>query len=290
MKKSLSRRDFLRVLKKLVLSFFAVVGGTYYYGAFIEPDSIEVVNIDIPLPRLPKNFSGYRIVQISDIHIGGWMNRERLSVVVRLVKEQKPDLILMTGDYVLGHSWSAELDQAAIDFASEMSLLTAEYTVIGVMGNHDHWTDPFKVRKMLSQCSVIELRNDVYPIERDGAHLYIAGVDDVYVGKQNLGQVVSQLPGDGAAILLAHEPDFVKETASYGKFDLQLSGHSHGGQVVLPFFGPPVLPHLGMNYPSGLYWVGSMWQYTNRGVGMTSPFVRLNCPPEITVITLRNMD
>jgi predicted MPP superfamily phosphohydrolase len=97
------------------------------------------------------------------------------------------------------------------------------------------------------------------------------------------------LPAEGCAILLAHEPDCADDSAATGRFDLQISGHSHGGQVSLPLIGPPVLPYLAQKYPSGLYQVGQMFQYTNRGVGMTPPYVRLNCRPEITVFTLESV-
>ena len=101
-----------------------------------------------------------------------------------------------------------------------------------------------------------------------------------------LNDVIEELKDESAAILLAHEPDFADLSSKTGRFDLQLSGHSHGGQVVVPFYGPLVLPYLGQKYPSGLYQVGEMLQYTNRGVGMIEPAVRFNCPPEITVFHL----
>jgi uncharacterized protein len=103
-----------------------------------------------------------------------------------------------------------------------------------------------------------------------------------------LDAVLDQLHDNSAAILLAHEPDFADLSAESNRFDLQVSGHSHGGQIVLPLYGPPILPHLGRKYPSGLYQVGNMLQYTNRGVGMARLPVRFNCPPEITIFTLKS--
>jgi hypothetical protein len=116
--------------------------------------------------------------------------------------------------------------------------------------------------------------------------LHIAGVDDVWEEHARLDMVLEQLPADGAAILLAHEPDFADESAATGRFDLQLSGHSHGGQVIYPFGGPPILPTYAKKYPVGRYQVSGMIQYTNRGLGMIPPHVRFNCRPEITVFTL----
>ena len=101
-----------------------------------------------------------------------------------------------------------------------------------------------------------------------------------------LDQVLDKLTDDSPAILLAHEPDFADISSKTGRFAMQVSGHSHGGQVIVPFHGPLVLPYLGQKYPKGLYRLGQMVQYTNRGVGMIYPYVRFNCPPEITLFVL----
>jgi len=248
MKTKLSRRDFLRILKTIFLSMLSLGSAPLIYGIFGEPAWLDIEQVEILLPRLPKSFSGLRVIQISDIHIGGWMNRERLSDVIQLVKSQNPDLILMTGDYVIGHSWTRNLDDAAQDFVEEVSKLTADYLVLGVLGNHDHWTNAEMVRAMLSSCGVVELNNVVYSLRRGDEFLHIAGVDDVQEKKSRLDNVCELLPEGGGAILLAHEPDFADTSAQKDRFDLQLSGHSHGGQVVIPFYGPIVLPHLGHKY------------------------------------------
>ncbi len=285
MSSNISRRDFLRILKRFGAATFTTVAASYY-GYSFEPEWLDVTQVEIPLARLPKSFDGFRIVQISDIHIGGWMNRKRLAKVLELVRQQTPDLVVITGDFVIGHSWSAALDFAAEDFISEILMLTAEYEVLAVMGNHDHWADVTRVRDMFSRCGIRELMNDIYMLVRNGESLCFAGVDDVSEGKDNLTAFYGRLPLNSDSILLAHEPDFADTVSSTMRFGLQLSGHSHGGQVVVPFLGPPILPEWARKYPSGLYRVGEMFLYTNRGVGMTSPFIRFNCRPEITVFTL----
>ena len=287
MKRKFSRRDFLKMLGYFSLSSMAVGSGIGVYSTFFEAENLELNEIKINLPRLSPRFFDYRIVQLSDIHMGGWMNRVRLRQVVDLVQTQSADLVVITGDFVFGRSWSESLNIAADEFVSEIKRLAAEIPTLGVLGNHDHWTDARKVRAMLAQSSIIELNNDVYTIERDEDRLHIAGVDDVWEQKARLDIVMSKLPDSAAPILLAHEPDFADESSKEHRFCLQLSGHSHGGQVVLPYLGPPILPYLGRKYPSGLYKVREMWQYTNRGVGMIEPAILLNCRPEITVITLK---
>jgi hypothetical protein len=286
MKQKFSRRDFLKTAGYLaLLSVGAGVGGLRY-GMFIEPEIIDVKEVDIKLPRLSHQFSGYRIVQLSDLHMGGWMNGERLRKVVDMVKELQPDLVVITGDFFNGPVWNEKLVQAADEFVVELSCLTADFMVLGVLGNHDYWSDAGESRKALQRCGVIEIGNGFHTIEREGQELHIAGVDDIWYGHDNLDAVLSRIPTTGEAILLAHEPDFADTSAKSGRFGLQLSGHSHGGQIVLPFIGAPILPRLGRKYPAGLYKIGDMWQYTNRGMGMADLFIRINCPPEITVFTL----
>jgi predicted MPP superfamily phosphohydrolase len=286
MNSTISRRDFLRIMKTVGATVFSIATASYYSLEF-EPEWLDVSQVEIPLLRIPKAFDGFRIVQISDIHMGGWMDREKLAEVLSLVRQQTPDLIVITGDFVFGHLWSEVLDIAAEDLVIELSALASEYEIIAVMGNHDHWTDVVKVRDVLSRCRILELKNDTHTIVKNGMVLCIAGVDDVSEGEDRLHEFFDKLPSDTDSILLAHEPDYADTATLAGRFGLQLSGHSHGGQVVIPFLGPPVLPLWGRKYPSGLYRVGEMWLYTNRGVGMTSPFVRFNCRPEITVFTLK---
>jgi predicted MPP superfamily phosphohydrolase len=134
------------------------------------------------------------------------------------------------------------------------------------------------------------LTNAVHTIVRGDARLHIAGMDDMVHGHPDLNKVLAALPKDGCAILLSHAPDFADESAPTGRFDLQISGHTHGGQVLPPIIGPLYLPKGGKKYYAGLYQVGSMLQYTNRGVGMVPPYIRINCRPEITVFTLQAGD
>ena len=282
-----SRRDFLRLSTEFTGALAVAGAASSFDGLVLEPEWVDVAKVEMALPNLSAAFTGFRIAQISDIHFGGWMNRPRLAHVIDLVKELQPDLVVVTGDHVDGEEWTAALEAGADDYAAEMSRLTAEYPVLAILGNHDHWTDAEKVRKMLARCNVVELKNDVCYFERHGERLHIAGVDDVWEEQNRLDEVLMKLPKSSAAILLAHEPDYADTTAMTGGFGLQLSGHTHGGQIVVPFHGALLMPHLGMKYPSGLYKVGEMWQYTNRGVGMAAPNVRLNCRPEITVFNLK---
>lgn len=286
--KVVTRRDFMKLSGMTILSFLVAGMGGIGYASLVEPEWIDVEEITIKLPRLSPKFSGIRIAQISDMHIGGWMNQERLSQVIDSVISQTPDLVVMTGDYVIGHNWVGDMNLAFSVLRNELSRLTSKYLTLSVLGNHDHWLDAEAVKAALQASGVIDIGNNVHTMESAGAEFHIAGVDSSYVNRDDLNLVLGKMPENGASILLVHEPDFADRSAETGRFDLQLSGHSHGGQIVLPFFGPPILPKFAEKYPIGLYKIKDMYQYTNRGVGMTNPTIRFNCRPEITIFNLES--
>ena len=277
LKQPMSRRKFL----KLVLA--AGVGGAMGtgYARAVEPTWVAIETIQVPMPRLAAAFHGYRVAQISDLHMGDWMDRARLAEVVALINKQGADLIAITGDFVSGRA-----GRVAPDLIAGLRGLRAPDGVVAVLGNHDHWANTAVMQRVLRDSNIRELRNTVHTLERGRAQFHLAGVDDVCVKRDRLDRVLARLPATGAALLLAHEPDFADEAAATGRFDLQISGHSHGGQVALPLIGPLSLPELGRKYPRGRYQVGGMTLYTNRGIGMVKIHLRFNCRPELTVFTL----
>jgi hypothetical protein len=246
---------------------------------------IEITRVNLSLPRLGAAFHDYKLVQISDLHIGTWLNRSRLEGVVEMINREEPDLVAITGDFV-----TYDPDEFEEDLVGALQKLEPRDSSVAILGNHDHWTDPVLIRRILHQSNVIDLSNRVLTLRRGEDSLHIAGVDDTMEKLDDLDFVLEQTPEEGAAILLAHEPDFARKSASSGRFDLQLSGHSHGGQIVLPLVGPPVLPPLGRKYPKGSYKIKDMHLYTNRGIGTTSIRLRINCPPEIAVLALQVLD
>ena len=258
-----------------------VLGLSRHLSPAHATDWVDVNPLSLTLPRLASEFHGYRIVQISDFHIGTWINRARLEKAIDLVNRQSPDLVAITGDFVM-----VEPELYANDLKNVLAMLHPRDGTVAILGNHDHWTNPQIIRQVLRTAGIIDLTNTVYTLCRGDGLLHIAGVDDYMEGLDCLDLVLERLPTAGSAILLAHEPDFADISAKSGRFDLQLSGHTHGGQIRIPYLKPPVLPKLGRNYPVGLYKVNDMFQYTNRGLGTSSFQLRLNCRPEITVFTL----
>jgi predicted MPP superfamily phosphohydrolase len=280
----LKRRNFLRAAGLSMFGLAAAAGTALIYGVGVEPASFEVTEQRVHLPRLVgEGLRGLRVAQISDIHMGGWMNLARFKQVTALLLARKPDLVVITGDFLLSQ---LHLEQDLKDLAAGLENLTGVIPVFSIMGNHDHWHGIGALRSMLADVGVQEIRNSLVTLKRADSILHVAGVDDVWEQHDRLDLVLKEMPPEGSAILLAHEPDFADTASDSGRFDLQLSGHSHGGQIVLPLLGPPILPRLGEKYPSGFYRVGKMLQYTNRGVGMASLAMRFNCPPEISLFTL----
>ena len=284
--KRLTRRDFLKLLGVGALDAFGLFAGAALYSVFIEPQWVDVAEVPLQLPRLGKNFAGLRVAQLSDIHMGGWMDRERFDNAVDLTLEAKPDLLLITGDFLWGHDFTSDIVVALDDLRLTLSRLSEAMPVFAVLGNHDHWISADAMRAVFKDTNVVDLTNSVHTLTRGDDSLHIVGADDAWQTRPDLNSIIAQVPENGAAILLEHEPDYADKSSATGRFDLQVSGHTHGGQISIPFYGAPVLPYMGRKYPSGLYKVRDMWQYTNRGIGMVRPFVRFNCRAEITIFTL----
>jgi uncharacterized protein len=272
------RRLTLRLYQKLALALSILLLAVYYVHD-LEPSWIEVRSVSLSLPHLAPEFSGYRIVQLSDIHADRWMTSQRIQKVVDRVNQMHPDLVVLTGDFVTRNA------EEYTPNLKVLKALTPMDKTLAILGNHDAWTNPDLVQQTLEAAGIDVLANQVVTLDRGLQQLHIGGVDDVWAQRDRLQDVLAALPITGAAILLAHEPDFADTSAATGRFDLQLSGHSHGGQVRLPFM-KKFFPPLAYKYPMGQYQVGSMIQYTNRGLGSSGIPIRFNCRPEITIFTL----
>ena len=252
----------------------------------------HLVRLEIPLERLPAAFDGFTIAQLSDFHYDEHFSVIPITKSVDIVNRLSPDLIALTGDFVTVPVLSDYLhnDKEGADVAEPCALalgkLHARYGVYAVLGNHDHDSDPKRVIAALLTQGIPTLRNASVPVEMNNARIWVSGVDDVLTGKPEMEATLKDVPREEPVILLAHEPDFADHAATY-PVDLQLSGHSHGGQIRFPFIGAPFLPDLAKKYPWGLYHIGPLTLYTNIGLGTIRIPARLNCPPEITLFTLR---
>jgi uncharacterized protein len=279
-KKSITRRDFLK------LTGIAAVGVPLYAGE-ISRHEISVQKVTVTLPRLPEAFRGLTIAQLSDFHYAEYTEAYFIRQVIDRVNLLKPDVVAYTGDFITTGFWPKP---DMLRFTGECAEILAGVECplrYAVLGNHDCAVKLYcnSMTEALEAHNITVLDNRSVPLEREGARLWIAGTGDALVHNVNLDRAIPADREKEAVILLVHEPDILPQVARYG-VDLMLSGHTHGGQVRIPFLPPMFLPEMGRKYIEGLYRLGSTQLYVNRGIGTVNLPFRFNCPPEITLITL----
>jgi len=284
-----TRRNFIKAGAAVIATSALVIEGKAVIAGTEDP---RLVSVEIPLARLPVAWDGLTIVQLSDFHYDPDLTVPPIRKAIEITNELRPDLIVLTGDFVTVPPFSKIFHnkkhsaRVAEPCAALLRQLLAPLGVFAVLGNHDGDSDPEFIVECLQANRIQVLRNCSVPLERQGRRVWLAGVDDVLEGNPDLDRTLKGIPGDEAVLALVHEPDYARRVARH-PVDLQLSGHSHGGQIVLPLVGPPYLPPLGRRYPKGLYRLGTLTLYTNVGLGVIRIPLRLNCPPEVTLIKLR---
>jgi len=274
----------------------AALGSLVAYAATVEPGCLVVRRVEVLIPELPASLAGLRIGQLSDLHWGPLIPGRRLRRAVALLAAEQPDVVALTGDFV--SYWP----RYAAGYSRLLAPLRPRLGTFACTGNHDHWTQPELVVAELRSAGVNVLRNQHHGIAVGTAQLSIIGVDDVGISgfslfhaepTGNLPAALADVPASGVLrLLLVHNPDFVldpvfvSETAER-PIHLVLAGHTHGGQIRLPFVGAPHLPsRFGQLFGGGLVEAGGTQVYVSRGVGASWP-VRFGCPPEVNVLTLR---
>jgi predicted MPP superfamily phosphohydrolase len=277
MEKKISRRTFIR---KVALFLGAALVSSPIYSFFGERNRLRIKEVDLYFDRLPKEYSSLRMVQFSDTHLGFYFDDQNLQRVVDRINSCKPDIVCFTGDFV------DDQYESLMSTVPILEQLDAPLGKYAVLGNHDYWNDPHEVESILSASGFRVLKNENVQIHKDEKPIYIAGVDDVLYGSPNIEKSLDGIGGNDFTIMLAHEPDYADVVSDYS-VDLQLSGHSHGGQIRLPLLGHIVAPPLGKKYVDGLNRVKNLMVYTNRGIGTTTLPFRFFCRPEITVLNLK---
>jgi len=260
---------------------FALMGGSLLSRAgWLEASELPLVKrVHLFHPALPASFNGLRIAQVSDIHAGAFMPPERLARVRDLVRGMAPDLVVFTGD---------QLDRREVDaeiFVHGLAGIDAPLGVFGVLGNHDHQAGPQLALTALEAIGVVPLVNQAAILERDGAQILLAGVDD-FEASPGWGpdySVLSRLPAD-FRLLLCHQPRGWRRGRLAGAH-LTLAGHTHGGQIAFPTRGLNVA-RLSTPYVAGPYIRRGASLYVSRGVGVGAVPLRFGVPPEIALITL----
>lgn len=289
----LTRRQWLqRVLRRGVLGTGGAGLTTLLYAGRVEPFHPRLERADLPVPYLPAALDGLRIAHLSDFHVRGTaFAAERLRPAVDLANRERPDLIALTGDYVNNFAGDpATRGPDMTNCARELGRLRGRLGVFAVFGNHDFQAPPRDNpdRAPWLRAGITPLLDETHVLPINGARLVLVGLRSSLVRPVVPEQFFVTVPrgDDTCRLLLWHEPDRADESARAGA-SLQLSGHTHGGQVVLPGWGPLALPPQGKKYPAGLFRVEGMPLYVTRGVGMLPPRVRFCCPPEVSLLTLR---
>jgi len=261
----------------------AVTAGAY---PFAEPYLVRINHYQIPLPRLPRAFDGFTIVQLTDLHYAPWTPLAFFRWVLAAAMDIRRDIIVCTGDYVDRHRKNTVEDIDAI--WPLLTELTAPLGVYSVLGNHDHRWDGGRSLHWLER-SGQNLRNRVHCFTRDGQRLWLAGGGDLLNDHLPFDPLLAHIPAEDCRIVLAHNPDSA-DTSFVDKIDLMICGHTHGGQVNIPFYGPlrPVTRNPEYN-TSGLKLSRKKQPvFIATGIGAAVLPVRFNCPPEIAVLELKS--
>ena len=251
------------------------------YPVLFERYGLKINEYDIPIPGLPPEFEGYKILHFTDLHYGFLNPRLIVKSIVNMANSAGADVIACTGDYVKKRNTKEELRV----IWPELMRLKARDGVYITLGNHDHWADHTEVLKLLEE-SGRSLRHKAVKIERNGKRIWFAGTGDLWEDKVGLDEALAGIPGDDCRIVLAHNPDTADINFS-GRVDLMLSGHTHGGQVVLPLVGAPILPVKNKEYSQGLVKGKNCNVFISRGIGASSIPVRFNCAPELALLKLK---
>ena len=280
---AINRRKFIQI---------AAAGGAAALAAdgfWLEPDRPRVVRQEIALRRWPPLLDGFTIALLSDFHYDAIFSVHPISAAIDMVNGPRPDLVALAGDFV-SEPWfgpAAGGARQAEPCAQLLRKLEAPHGLWAIMGNHDASTDPRRVTGALRDVGIQVLLNQSVPIERNGGRFWLGGVNDAVESKADLAATLQNVPSGEATVLLAHEPDYADFVARH-PVDLQLSGHSHGGQIRLPLVPMFYLPELAKKYIWGWYKIRELMLYTNPGLGTIGIPARLNCPPEITLLTMRH--
>jgi len=252
------------------------------YAFVIEPLRLVVRETTLSLPAWPTEIRALRVTVVSDLHVGPpHITLSRLRSIVEEANATEADLILLPGDFVetpLG--WRMAEPEA---IAAELQRLRARLGVFAVLGNHDWRHAPTRVRQALEQAGIRVLENQAFKIEQRGKPLWLAGIADKWAGEPQIEATMRQITDDAPVIAFTHNPDVFP--AIPPRVALTIAGHTHGGQVWLPFIGRPVIR--GERYPIGHFVEGERHLFVTPGIGTSIIPVRFGVPPEISVLTIK---
>ncbi len=267
----------------MIYLLILIITGAIIYSVFIEPYNFKIKKIPVLFKNLPKKFKGEEILQISDLHIKKFGHKEKR--LLKFIKKLKPKSLIITGDIVDCKTKSLK---ACENFFKELSRLNIK-NIFAVFGNHIHtnnFINNYNLKKLLKDHNVKILINDSFTFEKGGDKVNIIGVDDPRTGHDDLKKAFKNINNKDTNIVLSHSMELI-EKVDLEDIDIILTGHTHGGQIKIPFIPAFWIPHKYKGkYISGLYKIKSLLIYINPGIATVKLPIRFNARPEITLFKL----
>lgn len=279
----ISRRTLLRV------AVYSTLGVTMSVG-YAQSNNLEIIRQNVPIEGLPASLDGFSIGVMADFHAGAWGNRDIISHAVSAMRQLKPDVITLIGDYIDGIKSHRKdnIDNGMFVF-HELETLNAPHGVYAVLGNHDYWTDSTRISKLLSERNITLLVDENRTLSNG---LILSGVDDYWQNKRRTSQALMGIENTATTILLSHNPDINSELTGTTPVRLVISGHTHGGQIRIPFtnYAPWVPCNPRYRDRTGLFReTQKRWGFISKGIGSFLLPIRLSCPPDIALLQLRSV-
>jgi len=276
------------ILRKLKISLTIIcllILGLVLWGLVIEPSRLVIHRETLQIPNWHAEHNGLKIALLTDLHVGSpYTGLDKIKKVVELTNAEEPDLILITGDFMIQGVIGGKFVEPE-PIAEVLKDLHAPLGVISVLGNHDWWYDGVRITNALRSVGIIVLENQSQKIEFNGKSFSIAGIADQWTRSPNIVGTLKNIPTDEPIILITHNPDIFPTVPA--RVSLTIAGHTHGGQVAIPFLGRPVVPSKYKDkYAAGHIIEDGRNLFVGTGIGTSIYPVRFRVPPEIVILTL----
>jgi len=276
--------DLKRITRRSALGVLGIGIPSGIWAAGIEPNLLSTTHKELNLPNWPKALDGFRLAQLTDIHYRPGKDDALIAKIHLALEQEKPDLITLTGDFVIDDPSSLP------ELFRELKGLSAPQGIIASPGNHDRWhCSTYQLRKEIEGIGASYLQNQSTKLHIKGENIFINGLDSIWGGRPNTAKAWKGHQKNEAVISLVHEPDPFDDLHREQAIDLQLSGHTHGGQCRVPLIGyAPISVKYGRKFTYGHFQKGRSQLFVGRGIGTVGFRVRFACSPELVILTLRS--
>ncbi len=272
------------------------------WSIFIEPNLLIIRNYELNIPNWPNTLNGMKVAVITDLHVGSpFIGLKKVNQIVNMTNGEQPDLTLLLGDFVAhGKSHNAAEPRPSnpninwdcivrpVAFTNELSGLKAKLGVFAILGNHDWWYDGNDVHNQLNKANIRVLEDELIKLHFNGQAFYLVGLSDLWTRHPQPIALLAKITDKEPILLLSHNPDIFPLIPE--RVSLTLAGHTHGGQVALPFIGPLVVPsRYGVRYARGHIVENGQHLFVSTGIGTSVLPIRFLTIPEISILTLKSI-